>query len=220
MLNYRVDLYVVAALTTHAALGFYTTAVSAAETLLVAAQVGSIVTVPQMGSLPKDEAALLTARCVRNNFVFVGLCGLVAIFLAEPAVGLLYGRAFLPAVPPLRILVLGVVPWSAASIMSSYFTLNGRRPQVALCTAGLSAAACAAIAIVLVPHFGISGAAIATTVTYAGSVVVMSAYFSKQTKIPISRILFFQPEDLRGYRKLARTFFSKPIAAAERQSEA
>lgn len=219
MLNYRIDLYVVAALTSHASLGFYTTAVSGAETLLVAAQVGSIVTVPHMGSLSKGEAALLTARCVRNTFVFVGVCGLAAIVLAEPVVGLLYGRAFLPAVTPLRILVLGVVPWSAASIMSSYFTLNGRRPQVALCTAGASALACAVIALILVPRIGISGGAIATTITYAGSVLIMSAYFSKQTNIPISRVLFFQPEDFQGYRRLAGSFFSKPIAAAEPQSD-
>ena len=218
MLNYRIDLYIVAALTSHAELGLYTTALSAAETLLVAAQVGSIVTVPQMGSLPQDQAAYLTARCVRNNLVFVGVCGLVAIVLAEPLVDLLYGRAFLPAVAPLRILVLGIVPWSAASIMSSYFTLNGKRPQVALCTAAASAVACGIMAFVLVPRLGISGAAIATTVSYAVSVVVMSVYFSKQTKVPISQILFFQPEDFRGYRKLAVSFLSKEALGVEEPS--
>jgi O-antigen/teichoic acid export membrane protein len=219
MLNYRVDLYIVAALTTHAELGLYTTAVSAAETLFVAAQVGSVVTLPQMGSLPQAEAALLTARCVRNNLVFVGICGLIAIALARPLVDLLYGPAFLPAVVPLQILVLGIVPFSAAGIISSYFTLNGRRPQVALCTAGGSAAACAVIAILLVPRLGITGAAIATTLTYAASVLVMSAYFSRQTKIPFSRILLFQPEDLASYRRLAGSLSSKPLAGIETRSQ-
>ena len=219
MLNYRIDLYIVAALTTHAQLGFYTTALSAAETLLVAAQVGSIVTVPQMGSLSRDEAAYLTARCVRNNLIFVGACGLVAVVVAEPLVSLLYGRAFLPAVAPLRILVIGIVPWSAASIMSSYFTLNGKRPQIALCTASASAIACGAMAFVLVPRFGISGAAVATTVSYVVSVVVMSAYFSKQTKVPMSHVLLFQPEDFRGYCKLAVSFFSKPAVGIEEPSK-
>jgi O-antigen/teichoic acid export membrane protein len=206
MLNYRIDLYIVAALTTHRDLGFYSTAISAAETLLVASQVASIVTLPHIGSLSQEEAASLTARCVRNNFIFVGLLGIAAAIVAPYAVEILYGQAFLPAVTPLRILVFGVVPWSAASMISSYYTINGRNPQVALVTTASAAAACAAISLVLVPKMGITGAAIATTVTYWLSVVVMIGYFSRQTKIPMRRVLFFQGEDFRGYRRIALSF--------------
>lgn len=206
MLNYRINVYIVAALTPHADLGFYTTAVSAAETLLLVAQVSAIVTVPHIGSLPGNEAAELTARCVRNNLVLVGICSIGLALIAQPVVNFLYGSAFLPAVAPLRILLIGMVPWSAASMISSYYTLNGRRPQVALLTAAVSAVASAAISFTLVPRLGITGAAIATTVTYTLSVLVMVIYFSKQTKIPISRVFFFQREDLHGYRRLAGSF--------------
>ncbi|MGH7683165.1 MAG: polysaccharide biosynthesis C-terminal domain-containing protein, partial [Vulcanimicrobiaceae bacterium] len=218
MLNYRVDLYIVAAMTPHRDLGFYTTAVSAAETLLVAAQVGAMVTVPQIGSLSESEAAELAACCVRNNLVFVGLCGIVAAIIAPYAVSLLYGSAFLPTVTPLRILLFGVVPWSAASMISSYYTLNVRRPQIAFVTAGASAMACAVLSVVLVPRLGITGAAIATTATYWGSIIAMVLYFSHETRIPISRVLLFQPEDFQGYRRIALSFFSKPVAPAERGS--
>jgi O-antigen/teichoic acid export membrane protein len=210
MLNYRINVYIVAALTPHADLGFYTTAVSAAETLLLVAQVSAIVTVPHIGSLPRDEAAQLTARCVRNNLVLVGACSIGLALIAQPVVAFLYGNAFLPAVAPLRILLIGMVPWSAASMISSYYTLNGRRPQVALITAAASAVASAGISFMLVPRIGLIGAAIATTVTYTFSVLVMVAYFSKETKIPPSRIFFFQREDLGGYRRLARSFTTRP----------
>jgi O-antigen/teichoic acid export membrane protein len=218
MLNYRVDLYIVAALTPHRDLGYYTTAISAAETLLVASQVAAIVTVPHIGALSRDEAADLTARCVRNNFIFVGLCGLVGILVAPFAVNLLYGSAFSPAVTPLRILIVGVIPWSAAGMISSYYTLNGRRPQVALSTAAGSALACAVISVILVPRMGITGAAIATAATYWASVVVMIAYFSKQTKISIARVMLFQPEDLQGYRRIALSLLSRPVTGVERRS--
>lgn len=124
----------------------------------------------------------------------------------------------MPAVAPLRILLVGVVAWSAASMISSYFTLNGRRPQVALVTAAGSALSCAAISIVLVPRVGIIGAAAATTVTYWISVLVMIGYFSRQTKIPMSQVLFFQPEDFGGYRKIAASLFSRPVARVEGRS--
>ena len=218
MLNYRVNLYIVAALTPHRDLGFYTTAISASETLLIASQVAAMVTVPHIGSLSKEDAAELAARCVRNNFIFVGLCGLIALPLAPFAVNLLYGSAFMPTVTPLRILVLGVIPWSAAGMISSYYTLNGRRPQIALITAGGSAVACAIISVILIPRMGIAGAALATTATYWASVMLMIAYFSWETKIPIARVLFFQPEDFAGYRRIALSFFSRPIKRVERHT--
>src|SRR5579872_1214412 len=104
ILNYRIDLYIVAFFTTPSQLGLYATAVSAAETLFVAAQVGSIVTVPHIGALEASEAARFTAKCVRNNLVFVGLCCIFVAIIAPKAVDLLFGEAFMPAVAPLRVL--------------------------------------------------------------------------------------------------------------------
>jgi O-antigen/teichoic acid export membrane protein len=211
ILNYRIDLYMVAFFTSHSQLGFYSTAVSAAETLLVAAQVGSIVTVPHIGSLGAREAAHLTARCVRNNFAFITVLCIVAALVAPAAVELLFGPAFLPAVAPLRVLLIGIIPMSAASIISSYYTLNAKKPQYPLIIAGASAFICAAISLILIPRIGIVGAAIGTTVSYISTVIASMIIFSIQAKVPLWHVACVQPEDLHGYRRLISSYLSKPL---------
>jgi O-antigen/teichoic acid export membrane protein len=211
ILNYRIDLYMVAFFTSHSDLGFYSTAVSAAETLLVAAQVGSIVTVPHIGSLASGEAAYLTARCVRNNFAFITILCIAAALVAPFAVQLLFGAAFIPAVAPLRVLLIGIIPMSAASIISSYYTLNAKKPQYPLVIAGTSALICGAISLILIPRIGIIGAAIGTTVSYVLTVIASMILFSFQTRVPFSQVAFVQLEDLRGYRRMFSSYFSKPL---------
>jgi O-antigen/teichoic acid export membrane protein len=212
MLNYRIDLYVVAFFSTTQALGLYGTAVSAAETLLIVSQVASIVTVPQIGSLPRAEAARFVARCIRNNFVIATLCAAAAALVAPYVVEIMFGAAFLPAVPALRVLLIGMVALSASGLLSSYYTLNTKKPQVALLISGASAVACFVISIVLVPRIGIVGAAAGTAVSYLAGIVVMFLIFSRETGIPMSHIVFVQWEDLRVYRSLLlRSRESKPL---------
>jgi O-antigen/teichoic acid export membrane protein len=217
-LNYRIDVYVVAAFTSHAQLGLYTLAVSAAETLLVASQVTAVVTVPHIAALSADEAARLTARCIRSTLLLAA-AGAVALAIAAPLiVRALYGNAFEPAVGPLRILLLGIVPWSVAGLTSSYFTLNAGRPQYGLWTTCAAAVACGVLSLICVPRLGIAGGAIATSATYALSVVFDLFYFSRATGVGISRIVLPQAEDLRTYRKLAESFSTRSVRAAGPQS--
>jgi O-antigen/teichoic acid export membrane protein len=205
LLNYRMSLYVVAFYLTHAAVGLYATAVSAAETIFIAAQVAAIVTAPHIGAMVPEEAARLVARCIRNNLVLVA-CGSSAAMIAAPfIVRLLFGEAFLPAVPALRLLLAGMIPMSVAGVIANYYTLNAKRPQVALIVTGISAVTCAVISVVLVPRIGILGAATGTTASYAMSIAFMIVYFSRETKISIPRVLFPQREDIRSYRALLGT---------------
>jgi O-antigen/teichoic acid export membrane protein len=210
MLNYRIDLYIVAYFVSRADLGIYATAVSAAEVLMVAAQVGSIVSVPHIGSLSPEEAANFTAKCVRNNLIVVFCCAAAAALVAPYVIQLLFGNAFLPAVAPFRVLLLGIVPMSSASIVSSYYTLNAKKPQIPLIIAGISTAICAVLSILLVPRIGIVGAAIGTAVSYTLTVLIGVGLFSMNSKVPIHRVLFLQMDDLRSYRRLAGSVLARP----------
>lgn len=205
LLNYRADLYIVALLTTPAALGMYTVAVSAAESLLVPTQVTALVTSPHIGSLDPKGAAGLTARCVRNNVLIALLvCG-VLFALAQPIVRLLYGPPFLPMVGALQILLVGVFAMSLGSPMSSYFTLKLGRPEVPLWLAGASAAVCIGTSFALVPSIGIYGAAIASSAAYIAGQAAAIWYFSRTAHIGIREVLVPTKDDLTLYvRFLAR----------------
>jgi len=200
LLNYRADLYVVALVTTTAELGMYSVAISAAESLQVPTQVATQVTSPHIGSLDLEAAARLAARCVRNNLLVAGLvCG-VLFALAPFIVKLLYGSAFTPVVPALRILLLGVLFLSLGSPMAVYFTLKLGHPDVPLRLAGLSAVICIVMAVLLVPHWSLVGAALASTCAYVVGAVGGIWWFTYATKLPVRSMVVPTRTDLVQYR--------------------
>jgi O-antigen/teichoic acid export membrane protein len=199
LLNYRADLYVVALLASAANLGMYTVAIAASESLLVPTQVAALVTSPHIGSFDIPGAVRLAARCVRNNLIIaVIVCG-VLFAVAYPIVRLLYGAAFTPVVPALRILLLGVVALSLGSPMATYFTLKLGKPEIPLRLAGISAIICIALAIILVPRLAITGAAIASSVAYIISQVAALWYFTRTTRTALSAMLVPTRADISLY---------------------
>lgn len=202
LLNYRADLYIIALLANAASLGMYTVAVSAAESLLVPTQVAALVTSPHIGSLEVRPAAQLTARCVRNNMlVALVVCG-VLFALAPVIVRLLYGDAFAPVVPALRVLLIGVFAMSLGSPMSSFFTLRLGQPEVAMRLAGVSATICIAMSFALVPASGMLGAATASTVAYLVGQTTAIWYFRRSAHIGFAELLVPTGKDMAQYREM------------------
>jgi len=200
LLNLRADIYVVALFTTPAALGIYGVAVAGAESLLIVTQVASVVTMPHIGSLDQEQAALLTARCCRNNFMLAIVICIGIIAAAPLLVGLLYGHAFSGAVLPLRVLLIGVAGTSLGGVISSFYTIQMGNPRVVLVVSGASAAACIILSILLVPKMGILGAAIGSTVAYIVAQIVTISYFSRTARLPVWVVIFPQREDFEFYK--------------------
>ncbi|MGA2265626.1 MAG: lipopolysaccharide biosynthesis protein [Phycisphaerae bacterium] len=86
-------------------------------------------------------------------------CGTILLF-AHYVVLILYGRQFLPAVWPTRLLVGGSVFFFLARALQGLFTANGK-PIYNIVTLGLSGLVNLLLCLVLVPAYGTGGAAIA-----------------------------------------------------------
>ena len=199
LLNYRADLYIVALYATTTELGMYTVAIAAAESLLVPTQVAALVTSPHIGSLDRESAARLATRCVRNNLLIaIIVCGLLFV-VAGPIVHVLYGSAFLPIIPALRILLLGVLALSLGSPMAAYFTLKLGRPEIPLRLAGLSAAVCIALAVILLPRLGLVGAALASSIAYTVGQFAAFWYFMRTTRATLAALLVPTRADMTLY---------------------
>ncbi len=203
LLNYRADVYLVAVLGTPAMLGMYTLAVSAAETLLTTTQVTAVVTAPHVGGLEERAAAALAARAVRHNVLIAGICCAGLAVLAPIAVQVLYGSAFMPVVPALRVLLVGVFALSLGSPMSTYFTIRLGRPEVPLILASSSALICIVASIALIPRIGLVGAALASTVAYIAGQTAAIIWFASVARIGVSAMLVPRRGDLLAYIKAA-----------------
>lgn len=204
LLNYRADLYIVALMSTSTALGIYTIAISAAESLLVPTQVAALVTAPHIGSYETGAAARLAARCVRNNLlVALVVCG-VLLVVARPLVHLLYGDAFLPAVGAIQILLVGVFAMSLGSPMATFFTLKVGKPEVPMWIAAASAAVCIGSSIALMPSMGIYGAATGSSLAYVVGQSVATWWFCRCTKIPLRELFVPTQQDVATYMGFVR----------------
>ena len=90
--------------------------------------------------------------------------GLGIGFFANEVLTLIYGEAFIPAVLPLQILVVGTVVYGVVRTIGGSATAMGR-PDLGLKIVGISATTNIVLNVLLIPIYGISGAATATTVS-------------------------------------------------------
>jgi O-antigen/teichoic acid export membrane protein len=204
LLNYRADLYIVAIMLPTRDLGLYSVATSAPMALLFPAQVVGTVMSPHIGGLDRRAAAGLAARCARHNMLIsIAICGAVSVF-APTTIQAFYGAAFVPLVPALRILLVGVVALTLASPIASFYTLKLAKPEISLSLAGISAAICTAGTIALIPPLGIVGAACASTAGYIVAVVLGLFYFRLTTGVGFASMLLPTTLDLRLYIEFLR----------------
>ena len=200
LLNYRADVYIVAAFGGPTLLGLYTLAVTAAEMLLAATQITAVVSTPQIGAMENERAAgELTARCVRNNVVMALVACTLLGFIAPVAVRLLYGEAFLPMIPAFRILLVGVFALSLGSPISSYFTVRLGKPQIAFTLASLSAIVCIVTSLLCVPRFGLVGAAFGSTLGYVVGQIATVTTFARLSGLGVARIVLPRWSDITAY---------------------
>ncbi len=192
----RIDVFVVGALLAPTALGIYTLALALGELMWGLSKATLWSSTGRIATLPEGEAATLTAKLVRVTLA-LQLVGAVVLFSAvPPLVGLVYGHRFAGAGPILRILLPGMIFYSADGMLAYFIAVRLARPALLLLLESVTLAVCGTIALLTVRHFGIAGAAVADTVAYLVSFAIKVAIFARSTGITPRRVLVLAVDDL------------------------
>lgn len=205
LLNYRVGLFVVERLLGLAATGVYSIAVVVAELLWFVSGSLTQAAYGRVGTPDAARAAALTLRVMQ--------LGVIALLGAAPLLWLaawlllprLLGAAYAGSLLPLALLLPGVLLFGAAGSLSAWFTNHAGRPQVPAQVAALSLTLNVALALGLVPPLGTAGAALAASLAYAASVVLLAWRFARAAGLPLHAIWRPVPElaaDLRSVASL------------------
>lgn len=204
LLNYRIDVYLVAVFTDPASLAIYTVAVTGAEAVGVFTQVLPQISLPAIGRMDIEESAAYTARCARVN-LFLAAIVCVGIYVVSPwAVVFLYGNAFAGAVTPLRILLVGSFAMAPASLITTYFSIRLGWIRFPLAVVSTSAVLGAVISVILIPRIGIAGGAVATSASYVVTIIAAVVYFLRFSRIPVKNLVLVQREDIATTLSLLR----------------
>jgi O-antigen/teichoic acid export membrane protein len=204
----RADIYMVAYFLGPAETAFYSLALRFTEMVLEIPQAVGLVLYPRLASLPTEEIHRLTAQACRRTVLATAMCAILLVLFGPWIIVLWYGEAFAPAGNPLPWAAIGAMAMSVFVILTRNFTSRGMQ------TVNIGAGAPALLLnvglnIVLIPTFGIVGAAVATAISYGLASAVLLAFYLPSAGTSIFDVLIAKREDLRyfvdlGTRVLAR----------------
>ncbi|GLY80691.1 polysaccharide biosynthesis C-terminal domain-containing protein [Actinoallomurus iriomotensis] len=175
-LLFRADILILDGMTTTAAVGLYSLAVSLAElTRLVTDAIAQIALPRQLGT--DDEGAAAATLAVTRLSTIVAVASVASMCLAAPPlIPLVYGTAFAGSVPSLIALAPGLLALGATRPIGAYL-LRLDRPMLASSMSVAALLVNVALNLALVPFFGIVGSAVASSIAYATLAALQVAWF-------------------------------------------
>jgi O-antigen/teichoic acid export membrane protein len=122
-------------------------------------------------------------------------------------ISLLFGEEFAESATPFVILLLGCIPFVASIVLAS--SLAGiNRLDVNLRASGAGLTATVLLDILLIPKWGLEGAAVASATSYLVTTGMVVASYSQMYGIPIRQYLIPTRSDLEyaadGFRRILR----------------
>ena len=172
----RVDVLFAYALAGPAAAGQYSVALTISALVALFPIAMSHATFPRLANVGEAEANDLTGQVCRYGVAAATIAAAVLGMATPVAVPLLFGRDFLPAVPPTLILVVGGILWATQWILCRAAAARGR-PGLLLRSFGLGLVVMVGLDYVLIPWIGIVGAALSALAgPAAGLVLALRSY--------------------------------------------
>jgi O-antigen/teichoic acid export membrane protein len=208
LVNTRVDSLVVALLRSHTELGVYSVAVQVAEGLYILNSAIGIAVYSRLGSTTTIQAQQLASRSMRHVTFIVMSGAFLILIVADVLVSILFGPQFRTAVTPLRVLVVGLSVSAPVGVLVAYFTNHLGRPKVSLSLTLVGATLNLILSIGLIPTFGITGAAIASSASYAFQGGLGLLLFRRITGSSIRMAVLITPRDFDDYRRFGATILS------------
>jgi O-antigen/teichoic acid export membrane protein len=204
-LNYRVDEFIIAALLPVEQLGLYAIAVGLVERIWIIP--GSVATVllPHLTNRRGGDAAVSAVICRHVAMWTAVTCGFVYV-VADPLVTILFSPSFAGAVAPLRWLLPGILTLSIGKVLVGEL-LARERARYTVFASGAAVVANVAGNLLLVPRMGISGAALASSVSYTILSGTLTWYYLRVTGLRWT-VLVPCAEDLSAYRAAWRRLIS------------
>jgi O-antigen/teichoic acid export membrane protein len=200
--NYRLDQWILGAIAGPSQLGVYSVAVALAEALFLLPTSLAVVQRPDLVRVSHDEAVRQSSAVFRNALLLTAVAGIILILLAPFIVVGLFGDAFDGAINQLRVLVCGAFGIVALKQLGSALVAR-QKPTLSSLAIGSAFVSTVVLDLLLIPHHGGMGAAIASTVSYTfGGIVVVVIFMrslggTRQELVP-------RADDARGVWALVR----------------
>ncbi|MGI9112848.1 MAG: lipopolysaccharide biosynthesis protein [Gaiellaceae bacterium] len=166
LIGYRIELFILEWYDDVAAVGVYSIAMQAAEALwLIPAAIATAITGPAVHDDERDATRLVGRSALKGLAYTAGVA--VVVGVAAPfLIPLLFGSDFDGAARPLALLLPGIVAYAPVTVLVVYLSLRHGRPNLSLAVSVLAMILTALLALLLIPRYGVEGAAGASALGY------------------------------------------------------
>jgi O-antigen/teichoic acid export membrane protein len=184
LLNGRLDFVIIAALAGPAPLGVYAVASRYSELLRLPGLAMNYVLYPAYTALGPDKARANTVAALRRLGWVPAAVAVPMAVVAPLVLPTAFGSEFRPAVVPAWVLLLGLSGCGISGILTAYLYASGRPGRVSGAQ-GLGLVVTVILDVLLIPRFGTTGAAVASTIAYLATTLLLYGFFrSIQNRLP------------------------------------
>ncbi len=206
--NYRLDMLLVALFLNTTEVGYYAISVGLAEKLWMVPGVISMLLFPRVSYIKNDKASNLTAKVIRNTLPLIILITVLIALVSRVLIQNLFGYEYLSSIAPFMILLPGIFALSIAKILTSDLAGRGR-PEFGTFSSIISLLINIPLNLLLIPKWGIKGAAFSSTIAYIVSTLIVLISFLRISNNSLLNILLLQRNDLKNYKHIIKKIFNK-----------
>lgn len=168
-LNYQADIIMIGYFLTTNELGYYDLAVNLSRFFWLIPQAIQTITYPAVSEYwvtnKHSDMQMMINSSMKYTACILLPIGLFLAFFTEQIIFLIFGEAFMKAVNPLRILLIGTIVFGIFKSVGSFLPSIGY-PNLSMKINGIAALLNVILNFLLIPLFGISGAACATIISF------------------------------------------------------
>lgn len=200
-LTYRFDMFLVSYFLNPSEVGYYGLAVGLAELIWYVPNSINAMLYPTLSASSTKEANDFTPKVCRNTVFIVSLTSLALVFSGRFVINILYGEVYLPSLKPFLTLLPGVTILTIGKLLSSYTTGRGK-PIFATYASIIALVSNTLLNLILIPRWGITGAAFSSTVAYSFTALFILIAYLKMSGNALKDTLLIKKEDFAVYRRL------------------
>jgi O-antigen/teichoic acid export membrane protein len=195
--SYRADVFLIALIIPNPAeaLGYYSMAVGLAELVFFLPNAVAQLFLPQVAEATRADADAQVPMVARITLLITGAGALLLLPAAVVMITLVL-PAFTASIAPLAVLLPGVVTLSVAKVVGGYIAGVGR-PGVNSAVSIASFAVNFAVNLVLIPRFGILGAAAASLISYTASALLITTIAARWTGTSLTEYWIPRSSDVK-----------------------
>lgn len=200
-LNYRLDVYLLAMFLHPAQVAFYVIATNVAELAWYIPNSVGTVLFPRLSAAPRERVHPLTAEVCRHTVFITVLATLGLAAVSWLVIPLFYGPAYLPALVPLFILLPGILTMAVYKVLTRNFSSRNRQ-QMSILAAGVALALNVVLSVMVIPRYGIGGAAVSSLISYTIASAILLVAFLRDSGLNWRDVLVIRRDDLVRYGAL------------------